>query len=442
MNFFMSKLLSKIGTFSTIAILFTFMAAHSAKDVYISTKRTESKLLEVAIPEFRFNGNDKNNLGVLASLIINFDLKFTGYFKPIEKYSLLKSVQDRDTRLGKIDYDEWRTLASNFLVQGVINVQADRKLTLEVKVYDLQKKKIFFAKKYIGRKKLFRQMAHQFSDDILMRLTGDKGIARTKIVFVSKVRGRKELMIMDYDGNNPRQITSDRSLVLFPSWNPKKKNLILFTTYRYRNPDIYVIDLLRRKRWPLSRKVGLNSTGEWSPDGEKVAYSLSRKGNSDIYVMNSDGTNSKKLTFSKSIETSPEWSPDGSRILYTSDRSGSPQIYVMKSDGSEKKRITYRGTYNDSAAWSSHGNLIAYASLVGNKFDVVVMNYKNPRATNLTNGQGSNESPAWAPNGRHIVYSSTKGGKSQVYIMLSDGTNKTQVTFLPGGGYLPSWGPD
>lgn len=438
----MNRLNKISAAMAAIAVVYLApLAAWAQPEVYLSTQRTESKLVEVATPPFMYSWEDRDSLGEKAARIVNYDLKFTRFFKPNENYPFLRQAQMADLRTGRVNYREWRTLASNFLIKGSIE-PADGKLSVEVRVYDIQTRKLFFAKRYVGARTIFRKIIHQFSDDLLMRLTGEKGVAKTKIAFVSRVKGRKELFIMDYDGHSPRAVTRDNSIVLFPNWNHKDPNLVLFTTYRYRNPDIYALNLATNVRYPISRKVGLNATGEWSPDGSKVAFSLSRRGDSDIYVCNADGSGLTQLTRHRSIETNPSWSPDGKNIAFTSDRSGSPQIYVMDATGGRARRLTYKGGYNDGASWSPKGDTIVYTSLLNSKFDIAMIGVHDRAVVKLTNGLGSNESPSWAPNGKHIVFSSSRTGLKQIYTMNSDGSNLTQATFLSGGGYLPSWGPE
>lgn len=412
--------------------------------VYMGTQRVESRMIEVAVPEFLVSGEDPEGWGAQSARIINFDLGVSGYFKVVENYDFLRQATQRDMTSGQIMFEEWRTLASNFLVKGVITRQAQGRLTLEARVYDLQTKKLFFAKRYTGPSPLFRRIAHQFSDDFLNRFTGEQGMARTRIAFVSRVEGRKELFISDYDGADARQVTQDRSIVLFPHINPQNPGLLLFTTFRYRNPDLYALRLSDNTRYPLSRRVGSNAVGEWSPDGTKVAFSLSREGDSDIYTVNADGTEPKRLTFERSIETSPAWSPDGQSIAFTSDRSGSPQVYTMRADGSETKRLSFKGSWNDGSSWSPKGNQIAFTSLLGAVFDIAVVNPADPSSLrNLTNSVGSNEYPSWSPEGRHIAFASTRaGGVKQLFIIRADGGGEARkVTNLAGSADHPSWGP-
>ena len=50
-----------------------------------------------------------------------------------------------------------------------------------------------------------RARAHAFANDIIRTLTGNPGIAGTKIAFVATKSGRKEIYTADYDGSNVQQ---------------------------------------------------------------------------------------------------------------------------------------------------------------------------------------------------------------------------------------------
>ena len=94
-----------------------------------------------------------------------------------------------------------------------------------------------------------------------------------------------------------------------------------------------------------------------SPDGNKIACTMTKDGNSEIYVIDTKGRIIKRLTWHQAIDTAPTWSPDGRMIAFSSDRTGAPQIYLMDSDGLNTRRLTYEGRYNDSPIWSSRGVL-------------------------------------------------------------------------------------
>src|SRR5947208_14520041 len=75
-----------------------------------------------------------------------------------------------------------------------------------------------------------RFVAHNWANAILENLGFGKGIATTKIAFVSGDR-IKEIYTMDYDGNGILPLTSLRDLALTPAWSPDSKH-IAFMGYR------------------------------------------------------------------------------------------------------------------------------------------------------------------------------------------------------------------
>lgn len=410
------------------------------------TRRVESRLTAIAVPPFAVPGDDPFHMGITAARVVSFDLKFSGHFAPNENFGHLLTADNKDRARGAIDFNQWHTLTKTFLVKGAFEPTPDGRLTMRVYVYNVLNHKITYSRRYTGAAGQFREMAHMFADDFLKQIFAEEGVSRSRIAFTSRHEGRKELFLADYDGNEARRVTSDGSLVLFPHLN-QVYDQVLFTTYRYRNPDLYRLDLATGARFPISRKLGLNTTGEFSPDGKKIVFSLSYRGNSEIYTAGIDGSGLRRLTRSIAIETAPSWSPDGRHIAYTSDRTGAPQIYVMNADGSDPKRLTYEGSYNDAASWSPRGDWIAYASLIAKDFNIAAIDARSidverrRDVMRLTADSRNNESPAFAPNGRHITFMSNRSGEKQVYIMNVDGGNQTRITFLPGGGYSPSWGP-
>src|SRR2546422_4182405 len=72
-------------------------------------------------------------------------------------------------------------------------------------------------KRYVGSSEVIRDMVHRLADEIVFHYTGEQGIARSQIAFVSERGGAKELFVMDYEGYSLRQLTFDASLNLAPA---------------------------------------------------------------------------------------------------------------------------------------------------------------------------------------------------------------------------------
>ena len=95
----------------------------------------------------------------------------------------------------------------------------------------------------------------------------------------------------------------------------------------------------------------------WSPDGQRIAFTSVRDGNAEIYVMNADGSSQTRLTDNEALDEDPRWSPDGRLIMFESDRGGNRdrEIYVMNADGSAQTSLTDNEAhdfYGSYGVWS------------------------------------------------------------------------------------------
>ena len=114
---------------------------------------------------------------------------------------------------------------------GIKSGNKDADVNMDGYVYDAGNNEVVGGKRYVGSTSVVRLMAHRFADELVFRYTGEPGIARTKIAYVSELGSARELFLMDYDGYDPRQLTADGFLNLMPRWSPDRRYLV-FTTYR------------------------------------------------------------------------------------------------------------------------------------------------------------------------------------------------------------------
>ena len=305
--------------------------------------------------------------------------------------------------------------------------------------FDLGTAESVFKRTYTFVPAAARATVHQFADDVIEALTGERGICETQIAFVRQSGKTKEIWVMDYDGENQRQVTHDGSIALSPAWAPWGTE-IAFTTFKRGNPDLYLFDLRRGASYPFSTRPGLNTAPSYSPDGKWVACTLSRDGNAEIYLVSRDAQTAKRLTRNPRIDSSPCFSPSGQDIVFTSDRSGSPQLYVMDAEGVNQRLLTMEGKYNDSPQWSPKGDKIVYAARHDGIFDVVVIESNGQNPIQITSDAGHNENPRWSADGRKIIFSSSRSGRRQIYMMNLDGTDVVQLT-RTDESYNPAAGP-
>ncbi len=399
-----------------------------------------------AVPDFVALTPDAADIAKTMGQVLWDDLNFERefYMIPRDTYSSIPTARTPE----QVPFDRWRELGADAVVFGTVQ-RTGNDVRVQVRLFSVRSRQSVFAKEYSGTATNPRLYAHTISDEIHDQQRSLKGVARTKLAWVSdrdgvrlgdtvENRQVKEIYYGDYDGANQRRVTVSRRLNLNPSWAPDGRALA-YTTYR-PNPDIFVSLIYQGVLQNPTKGVGTNYLPVFSPDGKQIAFMSGRDGNPEIYAMNVDGTNLRRLTNNPAGESSPTWSPSGSQIAFTSDRTGKAQIYVMNSaDGSGVRRLTVNESEADRPTWSPPPfNEIAYSASTG-RYDIKVLEVSTGVIRQLTFGEGSNEGPAWAPGGRHLAFTSTRaGGRTQVFTIGRDGRGLRQIT-REGNNQTPAW---
>ncbi|MCF7847976.1 MAG: DPP IV N-terminal domain-containing protein [Kiritimatiellales bacterium] len=310
----------------------------------------------------------------------------------------------------------------------------------ECQVFKTASRQRLLGKAYQSSAAETRALAHRVADEIILSVTGHKGMASAKIALVGNRTKKKELYICDADGKNLRQITNDRSIIVGPKWGPDGTRLT-YTSYMRGFPDIYMVNLQSGRRSRISGYGGLNASGVISPDGRTLAMILSRDGNPELYIKDLATNRLKRLTNTRRAnEASPCWSPDGRHLAFVSDQSGRPQIYVISANGGQASRLTSSGSENVAPDWGANG-LIAFASRIGGRYRVCVVNPVAKTLQVLETDWADYEDPSWAPDGRHILCSRTVNYQSSIYLL--DTLKDSPVPLISGSGewYSPSCTP-
>ena len=276
--------------------VFLSIAPLHAADVYLNLQAGgNGKPLGVGIAAF-------NTEGASLRAVLREDLLFTRLFSIVE---------GGPAPSGKIDSLAWAGLGAQVVITGAARLEGDT-LTLTGSILDVATGKTLFTKDVSGPKAKFRRIAHEMANALSYQLSGQPGIALTRIVFVSRQNGHKELFIMDYDGANVHQITNHHSIALLPKWSPDGA-WIAFNSYRSQNPDAYLISPDGRTLKELSMRQGLNTGPAWSPDGKSLAITLTRQGDPELYLIEPTGRVIRRITYSPGVDTSPTFSPNGQR---------------------------------------------------------------------------------------------------------------------------------
>ena len=400
-----------------------------------------------AVPDFIPLSPDAETVAIAKTIgqVLWDDLNFEREFAliPRDVYSTIPAARS----LAEVPFARWRELNPDGLLIGTVQKTADG-IRVEVRLFNMLNQQSVFGKEYSGSTANPRAYAHMISDEIHQQQRALRGVARSKLTFSSDRDGErlpatvenrtvKEIYIADYDGQNSRRLTTNRSLNISPTWSPDARS-IAYTSYRKGPPHIFISNIYQGTMDEFTSGPAQNFLPVWSPDGKRLAFMSMRDGNAEIYVANRDGSNVRRITTHPDVDGTPTWSPSGTQIAFISDRTGSPQIYVIGADGLGLQRITNE-TYCDRPTWSpAPFNEIAYSARSGPGFDIKVKDLASGEVRQLTFGEGTNEQPVFSANGRHIAFTSTRAGKKQIFTMARDGKNVRQIT-RTGNNDWPNW---
>jgi TolB protein len=363
-------------------------------------------------------------------IIINREVQGLGNTKPI-----LVSIEGFGSEVTDILKFDLYVQGFSFVAPDAAQYQISGTSTGDVvgRVVDRFGKKTILSRSYNGA--MLRRQAHAFADDVVLAITGKKGIAQTRIAFkVEAASGNREIYVADFDGHNAQAVTHDDTIVSAPSWVPGRAALY-YNSYKLGNPDIFYHNLSTGERHVVAHYSGSNISPAASPDGSRVAMVMSKSGSPNVWVANPDGSGLRKLT-STSEDSSPCWSPDGQWICFATKIRERRVLAKVPAGGGDVQVVRTPGAPNPTEPdWSPDGKWIAFTLQTG-EFDICVMPADgNLPPTILVRG----EDPSWSSNSRTLVYARRSGGHYVLSLLDVYTKQVKDIRQISGSDSEPAW---
>ena len=283
------------GTFSVLVLAFILLGLAQSVSAVVELQISPSAIqkIPIAVPDFKYMSSEQTQLAREMSDVLSNDLNISGVFRPLDRKGFLENPQTMGIEASEIKFEDWSKQRADFLARCSYQVQGSS-IRLEGRLLDVAGRKLVGGKSYSGDLRAWRPMVHAFADDIMMMVTGERGVFDTKIAYVQSVGNNKEIFYCDFDGNNPVQVTRDNSIALSPSWSPDQSQ-IAYVSYRDGKPKVYGFSVSNNSQYLISGFPGLNITPAWRPGRNELAITLSKDGGQDIYLVSPNGQVLQKL---------------------------------------------------------------------------------------------------------------------------------------------------
>jgi TolB protein len=436
-----------IRKFFALALVIACSAAPGARaegedgggQAYISVGKAKTRKTVIALSPFAAPANLKS-AGEKTIETVRSDLLYMDAFDLLSPQAFIDPSAGVEP--GSFDMANWKQIQAEFVFKAAVK-PTEKGLAVEGYLYNVGSGTAVLTKRYVASLGDLKTLGHTIANDIVKTISGLPGIFLTKIAMICDRAKKKEVLVMDFDGSNVREITHHRSVTLTPAWSPDGTkiaySLIAKNKRNVKNVNLYEFDFKTSRIKMLSDRVGINSGAHYHPDGRKVALTMSFLGNPEIFSFDPDTKSVTRLTNSSGVDVDPNWSPDGKHLSFVSNRAGAPMVYRMNADGSDVRRLTFAGSYNATPSWSPQNNKIGFAGWIDGRFDVFIMNPDGTNIERLTKNQGNNEDPSFSPDGNFLVFSSNRAGQKNIYVMNIDGTFVKRLTYGLGDCVSPRW---
>ncbi len=317
----------------------------------------------------------------------------------------------------------------------------------------------------------------------------------TRIAVDASWAGPRRLWVVDAQGRNPQQVTSDVSeaiVHLRPRWSPDGRRLVFQNVERTKF-DVRVVDVASRSLSWVTNDAVQDVAPAWSPSGRFIYFSSQRSGGLNVWrvpvspsgkpvgrlqqltngagqdvevALSPDGGRRAFATLRQNADiwrlpVSPEtgrpvgppeelvattredsrgaWSPDGRAIAFNSDRTGDMNLWLHSLEDGSSRPLT-RGPGGDfQATWSPDGRSLVFFSSRSGGVDVWKLDVASLDLTQLTRGGSIHANPFFSPDGSWIAYHGDDGGRLEVWVMRADGSEARPLTRVGVMGHFLRW---
>ena len=250
-------------------------------------------------------------------------------------------------------------------------------------------------------------------------------------------------------GGKPVQVTNHKDgSLFFPSMSSDGKVIVYEEHF-----GLWKLDVASGK----TTEVPIEIVSDWKENnfelmtinGEADSYDLSpttRRAvistHGELFTIATDRGDISRITRSGWRDSSPQWSPDGNWIAFVSDESGRDEVWVIGTDGKNAKKLSDSDTEKSAIAWLPDSKSLVYSA---SDHKLYFVDVASGETRVLTSHDVSNvNSPVVSPDGKWVAYSKLdRDLRNHVYFLpIAGGTEQRLPDDRLFASFGPRWTPD
>jgi dipeptidyl aminopeptidase/acylaminoacyl peptidase len=249
-----------------------------------------------------------------------------------------------------------------------------------------------------------------------------------QVAFVTNISGRNNIWVVSSESGWPTQLTVSNQRQLNIAWSPKGRWIAYNSDYDGNEQwDLFLVSTENGQVVNLTNTPEIAEEGAvWSPDGEKLAYSVKPKRSPNyeidtIEILTKHVTHITTNTPAQFSNAFSIWSKDGKSIVFTQQRADGKDanIFIVSAAGGRPTNLTpHQGEHNFQATdISPDGKTLLITSNAGNGYqNAALLDVASKKISWLTSDKWEVNSGGFSRDGKRVTWTANVDGNQGIFV--------------------------